>query len=47
MFGASKEELQSMASVGEDDSSMVDFSKEAEKSGGEMGINEFLKLHKK
>jgi hypothetical protein len=47
VFGASKEELQSMASVDEDESYMVDFSKEAEKSGGDMGINEFLKLHKK
>ena len=47
VFGASKEELQSMASANEEESSMVDFSKEAEKSGGDMGINEFLKLHKK
>lgn len=47
VFGASKEELQSMASVDEDESSVVNFSKEAEKSGGDMGINEFLKLHQK
>jgi hypothetical protein len=47
MFGATKEELASMAAGDEEGSAMVDFSKEAEKTGGDMGINEFLKLHQK
>ena len=47
MFGATKEELASIAAGDEEGSAMVDFSKEAEKTGGDMGINEFLKLHQK
>ena len=36
------------ARAGDDESSsMVNFSQEAEKTGGDMGINEFLKLHQK
>lgn len=47
MFGATEEELRSMSAGDDESSSMVNFSQEAEKTGGDMGINEFLKLHQK
>ena len=49
VFGASKEELEALAGTSGDDGDavMVNFSKEASKTGGDMGLNEFLNLHKK
>ena len=49
VFGASKEELEALAgSEGDEgDAVMVNFSKEASKTKGDMGLNEFLNLHKK
>tara|TARA_B100000287_G_scaffold432225_1_gene491068 strand:+ start:759 stop:1772 length:1014 start_codon:yes stop_codon:yes gene_type:complete len=47
VFGATKEELEVIAGEEDGSSEMLDLSKEAEKSGGEMGLNEFLNLHKK
>ncbi len=49
VFGASKEELEALAGTSgdDDDAVMVNFSKEASKTQGEMGLNEFLNLHKK
>lgn len=49
VFGASKDELEALAGTsGEDgDAVMVNFSKEANKTGGDMGLNDFLNLHKK
>ena len=45
----SKEELEALAGTSgdDDDAVMVNFSKEASKTQGEMGLNEFLNLHKK
>ena len=49
VFGASKEELEALAGASGDDGDavMVNFSKEASKAKGDMGLNEFLNLHKK
>ena len=49
VFGASKEELEALAgSEGDEgDAVMVNFSKEASKTKGDMGLNELLNLHKK
>jgi hypothetical protein len=47
VFGAEKEELELFADPDDEKSAVVDFAKVAEKSGGEMGLNEFMNLHKK
>lgn len=49
VFGASKDELEALAGTAGDDGDavMVNFSKEAGKTGGDMGLNDFLNLHKK
>lgn len=49
VFGASKDELEALAGTSGEggDAVMVNFSKEANKTGGDMGLNDFLNLHKK
>lgn len=47
VFGASKEELVSIAGGEGGGGELVDLSREVEGSGKDLGLNEFLKMHKK
>lgn len=47
VFGAEKGELELLTDPEDGNSAIVDFAKVAEKSGGQMGLNEFMNLHKK